>query len=278
MFKILTIVAFLSAQVMPLQTFAGDPIATEFEKSAQAMQNKVAKEKAAVEKRAKLAELRGQRRESAIQLAARVEELETLAEQIPNVREDVIEDSARSLQAAEREDDREDLFGISAVVAVASGVVYALTQFDAPKAWAHIKTTKVGAKADATPKVKTTVVSKSLRKVYGNKPLAKGAAVTGVLAALVAGVAYLDSNTMSVQEMSAIETLENTYLSQLVTGNEGARLTEDEIEYALTKKYKDDPAFREAVLNEVRTIVSESERLNSEISAKTAEIESTARL
>lgn len=263
---------------MPLQNFASEPISREFERSAKNIEVKVAAEKKALEQREKVASLRRELRDNTILLAARVEELETLAEQIPNVREDVIENTARGLEAAEAEDDKEDLFGISAVVAVASGIVYALTRYDfsnlpsKAKIVVASKTKSTATKPAATTTTKSTVVSRGLRNVYGNKSLGRGASITGVLAALVAGVAFLDSNTLSIAEISAIENLENIYLSELVSEGQAQYLTENEIEDALTKKYKSDPAFREAVLREVQVIVEDAERLNTAIARKKQEI------
>lgn len=278
MIKVLTLIAFLSVQIAPMYSFAGEPIVTEFEKSAKELQEKTDAANTAKDKAAKVAELRKQIRDNTIVLAARVEELETLAEEIPNVREDVIEDTARSLQAAETEDDKEDLFGISAVVAVASGVVYALTQVDVPKALASVRAStkpKTAAGNAATVRVKQNSFNRTLKSLYGNQKVARGAAVTGVVATLLAGYAFAGSHTLSLDEIHAVESLENTYLSQLISGGTVSHMSDPEIAHALTSKYDDDAAFRAAVVNEVRTIVAETDRLNDDIAAKKQLIEDT---
>ena len=283
MIKLLTLVTFISAQLaMPLHSFAQGPVVNEFQKSSQELEQKVAREAAIKEKKDRVQAIKNEIRDKNIVLAARVNQLETLAESIPNVREDVIEDTAEALTLTDRKQKNNDLFNYSAVVAVASGLVYALTQYDVPKAWAQMRatqkvqataTTQKQAKAAPTPqtRVKSTVVNNGLRSVYGNKVVARTSAGVGILAVLVAGYALIDNRTWSLEERAAIRSLENNYLSQLVSGGQAQHLDDDQIEDAL-ENYHKDAAFREAVLNEVRTIVAETEQLTSDINAKKQEL------
>jgi hypothetical protein len=265
MFKVFTIIAFLSAQLsLPSFAYANDPILSEFQQGAKETEEQVAKEQAAKEEKERVQDLKNSIRDNTLMLAARVEQLETLSEKVPNVSEDTIEDSLRNLRAAEREDDKEDLFGISAVIAVGSAVVYALTKYDFPRA-------VVVAKSGPNAKVKTTAVNKSLRSVYGNKTVAKAAGVTGILAALLAAYTFADSKTLSPAEVAAIETMENNYLSRLVSAGQYEHLTGSEIDAAFDN-YKDNPEFRQAVINEVQVIVSEVSRLDNEIRTARQEI------
>lgn len=283
MIKLLTLVTFISAQLaMPLHSFAQGPVVNEFQKSSQELEQKVAREAAIKEKKDRVQAIKNEIRDKNIVLAARVNQLETLAESIPNVREDVIEDTAEALTLTDRKQKNNDLFNYSAVVAVASGLVYALTQYDVPKAVAQMRatqkvqataSTQKQAKAAPTPqpRVKSTVVNNGLRSVYGNKVVARTSAGVGILAVLVAGYALIDNRTWSLEERAAIRSLENNYLSQLVSGGQAQHLDDDQIEDAL-ENYHKDAAFREAVLNEVRTIVAETEQLTSDINAKKQEL------
>jgi hypothetical protein len=272
MFKyLLTIVAFLCAQLTPLQTFADNTAVSEFQRSAAEMNARVAAQKAAAERSVKISALNRDIRNDSIVLSARLNELETLGEQVPNVREDVIESSARALKEQEVQSNRDDLLETSAVIAVASGVIYALTKIDIAKAFTT-------AKAGTNARVKSSPVNRGLRNIYRNRNLSKGASVVGVLATLVAGVTYLDIHTLSLDETNSVRGLENTYLSKLVSEGQADHLSDAEIHANLVKKYNEDPAFREAVVNEVKVIVAETERLNSEINNKKQEIEITAKL
>jgi hypothetical protein len=272
MFKyLITITVFLSAQLTPLYSFADDAVVSEFQRSANEMAQKVAAQKAAADKADKILHINRDIRNDTIILSARLNELETLGEQIPNVREDVVENSARALKASEINNGKENLFETSAVIAVASGIIYSLTKVDVAKVF-------VTAKEGATARVKPNAVNRALRNVYKNKNLARGTSVIGVLAALVAGGTYLEMHTLSVDEANSIRGLENTYLSQLVTGGKSEHLSDTEIHTALVKNYNDDPAFRDAVVNEVKTIVAETERLNSEINTKKQDIQNSAKL
>ena len=328
MFKLVTLVAFLSAQISsPLHAYAGfvdnpttqeapqenstpneesfdsqnavqeaketvtgneengdqqraaGPVVTEFENSTREIEQKVAKLEEQKEKDAQAKQLKAEIRDRVIRLNARVNQLETLANEIPNVREDVIEESAQTILASEERKDNGKLFGISAVVAVASGIVYALTKYDVPKAIVGAKAThKSAASAQTTAKpqnlrVPSTVVNNSLRSVYGNQMVARTSATVGVLAALVAGYAVVDSYNWSSDDRAAIKSLENNYLSLLVSNGQAEHLTNDEIEDAL-ERYHEDPELREAVLEEVRTIVSETDALISEINEKKQELKS----
>lgn len=267
MFKVITIVAFLTAQLsLPLQAFAAEPVVNEFEKSANEVERKVAEEKEAKEKAEQKRRLHNEIKKDTLVLAARMNELETLAENIPNVREDVIEDTARALNKTESQRNREDTAKVSAAVAVASGIVYALTKFDIARAWAQGKASQTKTAA-ANVKVKSSPVNRGLRAVYGNSTLAKGSASVGILATLVAGGAYLSSKRLSPSERSTIASLEKAYLSRLVSGGDAQFLTDDQIEDAL-EKYNEDPEFRDAVLEEVRTIIAETQQLTSDINAK----------
>lgn len=278
MFKLITIVAFIAAQLsMPLQAQSQGPAVSEFEKSAQEIEAKIAQEKAHKEKEKRKEVLKTEIRDRKIVLTARVNELETLANEIPNVREDVIEDTARSITTTENKEKRETVFVTSALVAVASGIVYALTKYDVPKAWAGAAATQKPASTATTTakpqnlRVKASPVNNALRSVYGNKAVARSSATVGVLAAVVAGLALVDSHTWSLDERAAIRSLESNYLSQLVSGGEAQHLTNDQIEDAL-KRYNKDPEFRAAVINEVKTILAETERLTSEINAREQEL------
>lgn len=308
MFKILTLVAFLSSQIysphFAYATIAQDPatqenstpaadaqtdeekkasasglVVTEFEKSTRELELKVAREEEQKEKDMRANELKREIRDRVIMLNARVNQLETLANEIPNVREDVIEESAKTILATEEKRDNGKLFGISAVVAVASGIVYALTKYDVPKAIVGARATHKPASTATTTakpqnlKVKSNVVNNSLRSVYGNQMVARTSATVGILAALVAGYAVIDSYNWSRDDRAAIRSLENNYLSKLVSQGQAEHLTSDEIEDAL-KRYDKDPELREAVLEEVRTIVSETDRLISEINEKKQELKS----
>lgn len=267
MFKVITIVAFLTAQLsLPIHTFAAEPVVSEFEKSAKEMEKKVAQEKEAAATKVKKEKLQNEIRKDSILLTARLNELETLAENIPNVRDDVIEDTARAFSTTESQHSKLELAGAAAVVAVASGIVYSLSSFDVARAWAQGKASETKTPA-ANVKVKSSVVNRGLRNIYGNKALSRGSATVGILAVLVAGGAYLSSQRLSPDELSTIDSLERAYLSRLVSGGNAEFLSDDQIEDAL-ENYHTDANLREAVLDEVRTIVAETERLTVDINAK----------
>jgi len=120
--------------------------------------------------------------------------------------------------------------------------------------------------AAANVRVKPSVVNRSLRAVYGNKLLARSSATVGVLAALVAGGSYLASKP-SLAERNTVLALERAYLSKLVSGGDSQFLTDDQIESGLDN-YTKDAEFRDAVLEEVRTIISETQKLTDDINAK----------
>lgn len=274
MIKILTLTAFAFTQLSLPYSYAqsnAQPVVNEFERSAQKMEEKIAAQKAAAEKKAQSQRLKNEIRKDVVTLTARTNELETLAENVPDVSEDVIESTAKSLRTTEEEYENRQTMQTASVVAVASGLVYTLTKFDAARAIAQGKASQ-SKTAAANVRVKSNPFNKGLKYLYGNNLVSKASATVGVIALAVLGVSYFENKPFSPTEIAAVKSLEHSYLSSLVSGGDTEYLSEEQIEDAL-ETYQENAELRAAVLNEVRTIVAETERLTNSINSKREQLD-----
>jgi len=277
---IVTLVAFISAQIYVAPARAEDAVQEQFKAGVQKMQAQVELEKLKVsikDQKDKIeksqADLKEGIKGDLIVLNSRLDELDHLSSFL-SVDSSATNAVAEASKTVEQRNNFLTASEIAAVVAVGSYGVYRIAKLpDAPEE----KLTR-GEKAARTRAMNQNLFNKAVATVENgantlrnNKPLQRGASALAVLSAgvaVVAGlVAYFDGKP--VRDATAATTRES--LSLLVSDKKYSHLSYPQIDLALSNTGKD-PALAARVNAELNTIMADTKARSAAINTKRVSI------